>query len=77
MNFEKKDKLYNLEISKVTDSEPCSYFNAGKLLFHNTLRESTCSRVLKTAEKTIAALLSELSIDPIHIELGNISVTEI
>ena len=36
-----------------------------------------CSRVLDTGDTTMEALLSELSIDPTHIESKKISVSEI
>ena len=72
VHFENKDLLYSVNIWEVTGSEKCGYLNAWKLLFQNTFRESTCSRVLNTAETTMAALLSELSIDPRHIELENV-----
>ena len=58
MDFEKKDQRYTLNIWEVIDSEKCGYLNAQKLLFQNTLPESTCSQVLNTAERTMAALLS-------------------
>ena len=77
MHFEKKDQLYKFNISEVIDSEKCGYLNARKLLFQNTLPESTWSRVLNTANLIMAALLSERSIDPPHIELEKISVSEI
>ena len=77
MHVRKKDQLYSLNIWEVTDSEKCGYLNARKLLFQNKLRESTCSRVLKNVDITMAALLSELSIDRTHIEFGEISVSEI
>ena len=77
MHVQKKDQLYSLNISEVTDFEKCRYLNAQKLLFENTLRGSTCSLVLNTADTTMAILLSELSIDLRHIELDNISVSEI
>ena len=77
VHFFKKDQLYNLNISDVIHSEKYGYLNARKLLFQNNLRESTCSRVLNSADTTMAALLSEISIDPTHIELGEISVNEI
>ena len=77
MHFEKKDQLYSLNISQVSDSWKCGYLNARKLLFQNTLRELTWSRVLKTADTTMAALLVELSIDPTSIELEKVSVSEI
>ena len=77
MHVRKKDQLYSLKIWQVTDSEKCGYLNARKLLFQNNLRESTCSRVLNSADTTMEALLSEISIDPTHIELGEISVNEI
>ena len=59
------------------NSEKYGYLNARKLLFQNTLRESTSSRVLNTSERTMGALLSELSIDPRHIDLENMSLSEI
>ena len=77
MHFEKKGQRYNLNFSQVIDSEKYGYLNARKLLLQNTLPESTCSRVLNTAGTTMAALLSELSMDSRHIELENISVIEI
>ena len=77
MHFEKKDQLYKFNISEVIDSEKCGYLNARKLLFQNTLPESMWSRVLNTANLIMAALLSERSIDPPHIELEKISVSEI
>ena len=77
MHFEKKDQLYKFNISEVIDSEKCGYLNARKLLFQNTLPESTWSRVLNTANLIMVALLSERSIDPPHIELEKISVSEI
>ena len=77
MHVQKKDQLDSLNISEVIESEKYVYLNDRKLLFQNTLQKSTCSRVLNTAATTMAALLSELSIDPRHFELGNISVSGI
>ena len=77
MHFEKKHQLYSLNISEVSDSRKCGYLNAQKLLFQDTLRESTCSRALHTANTIMAALLLELSIDAKRIELEKISVSEI
>ena len=77
MHFEKKGQVYNLNISEVIDSEKYGYLNARNLLLQNTLRESTCSRVLNTPDTTMAALLSELSTDPRHVEWENISVSKI
>ena len=77
MHVPKKDQVDSLNISEVTDSEKFGYLNAGKVLFQNTLRGSTCSLVLKTADTTMVMVLSELSIDPRHTELENISVSEI
>ena len=77
MHFGKKDQLYSLNISVVTESENCGYLNARKLLFQNILRESTCSRVLSTADTAMPAILSEVPIDSERIELENISVNEI
>ena len=55
--FGKKDELQTLKISEVIDSEKYGYLNAGKLFFSNTLGESKYSRVLNTAEMTMAAPL--------------------
>ena len=77
VHFEKKDQLDSLNISEVRDSEKCGYSNVRKLLFQNTLRESTCSRVINSADTTMAALLLELSLDPTHFELEKTSVSEI
>ena len=77
MHFEKKDQLFSLNISEVSDSEKCGYLNARKLLFQNTLRESTYPRVLNTADTTMEALLPELTFDPTHIELREVSLSEI
>ena len=54
----RKNELRSLNISEVIDSEKCEYLNARKLLSFNTLWVSTCSRVLKLAEITMAALSS-------------------
>ena len=77
MHIQKKDKLDSLNILEVTDSEKFYCLNARKILFVNTLRVSTRSLVLNTADTTMAILLSELSIDPRHTELENISVSDI
>ena len=77
VHFEIRNQLYSLNISEVSASEKCGYWNARKLLFQNTLQKSTCSRVLNTAETNMEALLLELSIDATHIELDKISVKEI
>ena len=57
-HFPKNDLVYSLNIWKVTESEKCVELNARKLLFTNTLRESTCSRVPFTVEIWTAGLLS-------------------
>ena len=54
VHFEKKDQLYSSNITQISDSGKCCYLDAGKLLFQNTLRESTCSRVLNTADTTMS-----------------------
>ena len=77
MHFEKKGQLYSLNISEVSDFKKCGYFYDRKLLFQNTLRESTCSGVLNTADTTMEKLLSILAIDPTHIELEKVFVSEI
>ena len=69
--------LDSLTIFEVTDSKICAYLNAKKLLFQNTLRESTCSRVPNTTEICTGAPLSEFSIIPRQIELENISLNNI
>ena len=76
-HFQKKDQLHSFNISEVIDSEKCGYLNARKLLFQNTLRESTRSRVKNTAEINMAALLSQISINLKHVEFENISVNQI
>ena len=75
--FEKKNQLNRSYISEVSDSEKCGYLNARKLLFPNTLPESTCSRVLNTTDTTMEGLSSKLSIDWTHLELQKVSVSEI
>ena len=77
VHFEKKDQHYTFNILEVSDSEKRGYLNARKLLFRNTLGESTCSGVLNSADTNMAALLLQLSIDPTHIELEKISVSKI
>ena len=57
-HFEKKDHFPRLNIWQVIESKQCGYFNARKLLFYNTLWDSTSSRVPNTAEIFMAALLS-------------------
>ena len=32
-DFEKKDQLHSLNVSKLIDPDKCGYFNAGKILF--------------------------------------------
>ena len=58
MRFENEDQLHSLNISEVIDSEKCGYLNARKLLFQNTLRGSTCSRVENVDVICTAPLLS-------------------
>ena len=58
MPFEKEDQLHGLNISEVIDFEKCDYLNTRNLFFPDALRESLCSRVLNTAEITMAALSS-------------------
>ena len=50
VHLENKDQLDSLYSFKVINSEKCTYLNAKKLLFQNTLRESTCSQVQNTGE---------------------------
>ena len=75
--FSKKDHLYSLNTSELIVSKECGYLNALKLLFQNTLREWTCSRVLNTAEMTMGLLLSYISINPRHRKSENISLRQI
>ena len=56
--FKEEDQLHSLNISEVIDSDKCSYLNAKKQLFQNTLLEWTCSRVPNPAQILMAALLS-------------------
>ena len=77
MDFELKDQLYSLNISEVSVSEKCGYLNVGKLLFQNTIRDSTCSRVLSSADTTMGVVLLKLSIDATRIKLEKVSVSEI
>ena len=76
MHFEKKYQLDSSIITEVSDSGECGYLNARKLLFQNTVREPTCSRLLNTADTNMEALLLELSIDSTQIELEKISFIE-
>ena len=75
--FLKKDQLHNVNILDVIESDKCGYLNARKLLFKNTLGESTCSLVPKNVEIYAAALLFHISNNPRQIELENISVHHI
>ena len=77
VHFQKKGQLHRLNISEVIDSEKCGYFNPRKLLFENTLPDSTCSRVPNNGETYIAALLSQFSINLGEIQLENISLSHI
>ena len=43
--FQEKDQLHSLNILEVIDSERCGYLNARKLLFQNTVRESTWKKI--------------------------------
>ena len=77
MYVEEKAQLYSLNISEVIQSKNYCYLKARKILFQNTLQESTCSRVLNASEMNMGALSSEFSIDPTLIEVGEISLSEI
>ena len=57
-HLEKKYQLDSSNILEVIDSEKCSCLNAKKLLFQNTLQESTCSRLPKTVPVCAAWFLS-------------------
>ena len=61
--FKKKDVLDRSNICEVIDFKKCAYLNGKKLLFYNTLRESTSSGVPNTAQICAASLLSEISIN--------------
>ena len=76
-HFGKKDLIQSLNILEFNDPKKCSYFNARKLLVLNTLPESTCSGVPNTAESYTAALLSQLSINLIEIDLEKNSLSRI
>ena len=58
MKFEKKDQGHSLNICEVIESEKCVDLNARKLLFKNTLPESTCLRIPNTVEIFRPGLLS-------------------
>ena len=64
-------------VLNTADSGKCGSLKSGKLLFQNTHPESTCLPVLSTADTTMATFLLKIAIDPTHIELGKISVSEI
>ena len=74
--FWKKDQLLTLNTLEAIDSEKYGSFNGRKLLFQNTLRESTGSRVPNTDEICAAALLPSLSINLRVIELENIFLSQ-
>ena len=57
-HFQKKDQVHSLNILEIIESEKSVDFNARKLLFENTLPESTCSHVPSNAEICTAELLS-------------------
>ena len=57
-HLEKKDQLDSSNICEVIDSKTYAYLNAKKLLFGNTLLQSTCSRIPNTAQICEASLLS-------------------
>ena len=73
---EKKDHFDRLNISEFFHSEKCSYLNAKKQLFQNTLWQWTCSRVPNTAQICMAVLLSHFSIDPWQIDFKNMSLNQ-
>ena len=56
--WKKKYQCDSSNILEVIDSEKCSCLNAKKLLFQNTLQESTCSRLPKTVPVCAAWFLS-------------------
>ena len=57
-HLEKKDQLDSLNSFEVIYFKKWTYLNAKKLLFQNTLQESTRSRAPNTAEVCTTALLS-------------------
>ena len=40
--FETKDQSHSLSITEIINCEPGSYLNVQKLIFHATLRQTTC-----------------------------------
>ena len=56
--FSKKYQLCSSNSFEVILSKKCGYLNARKLPFHNSLQESTCSRVPNTDEFSIVPRLS-------------------
>ena len=73
----KEDQLHSLNISKVIDSKKCSYMDAKKQLFQNTLREWTCSRVPNTVQILMAPLLLWFFVNPKKVEFQNMSLNQI
>ena len=74
-HFERKDQPHSLNISEFIDPQKCSYFNARKLLFLNTLPEPTCWRVQNIAQTDTAVL--QFSINLGEIDFQNISLSHI
>ena len=63
-HFEEKDQLHSSNILEVIESEECGYLNATKLLFQNSVRESTCKRLRNTDELFMVAVLCKVYINP-------------
>ena len=63
-------------MSEVIDTEKYASLNGQKLPFYNTFTESTCSRVINTAEISTAALSFDFLINPRQIELANVSFSQ-
>ena len=48
--FEKKDQSHSLSITEIINCETGSYLRAQKAIFHATLRQKTCYRIINTAD---------------------------
>ena len=68
---------HSLCIGEIIDSKRRCYLNVKKVLFQNTLQQSTCCKVPNTAEICTAPLLSYSLIIPRIIELENASLSQI
>ena len=61
--FDKKGESSSFSISQSIDSEIGGYLNVQSALLQNTIRQSTCSGVPNTVEKSTTSILSYLSMN--------------